>query len=210
MTEQNIEPVAIEVEDDTPSKPTPSNDEPKQEPVKPTPAKPIIPRKKIPDLTEVERQQLITEAQQGIDNPYYEVRFFKNGSSRIVHRKQSTAQRVIQEANDNQPAPPDYKRYYTDNQLLMEHVINLETSFNKLRSKHKALKKRYNELEGYLYNDDDEPKPQQQPKQVPAQTPVQAQPVREEVNEEPVQQQHIQQPIPQRRYVRSWRDINRQ
>ena len=208
MTEQNIEPVTIEVEDES-QQLKPSTDEPKQEPSKPTPAKTLIPRKKIPELTEAERQQLISEAQHGYDNPYYQVKFFKNGSSRIVYRKQSTAQRVIQEANDNQPVANDYKRFYTDNQLLMEHVINLETSFNKLRSKHKALKKRYNELEGYLYNDDDEPKPQQQqPKSTPVQTSVKQEQPTEEVIEQ--QQQSIQQPVQQRRYVRSWRDINRQ
>ena len=96
----------------------------------------------------------------------------------------------------------------------MEHIINLETQYNKLHSKHKKLKKRYNELEGYLYADDEAPirdkeeapKPQQQQQQEPpAQEPQQEQ----ETQQEP-QQPPVPQPQVQRRYVRSWRQLGQQ
>ena len=167
-----------------------------------------ITRKKVSELTEAERNQLIQDAQNNIENPFFNVKMFKNGSTRICLRKQSTAQKVLNEANEIQstPTPSQSKRYYTDNQLLMEHLINLETSFNELRTKHKKLKKRYNELEGYLYADDEEPQSTQIVKDVQQDSnqPVQAdQPVQEQPDQPPVPQQPVH-----RRYVRSWRDLN--
>ena len=167
-----------------------------------------ITRKKVSELTEAERNQLIQDAQNNIENPFFNVKMFKNGSTRICLRKQSTAQKVLNEAYEIQstPTPSQSKRYYTDNQLLMEHLINLETSFNELRTKHKKLKKRYNELEGYLYADDEEPQSTQIVKDVQQDSnqPVQAdQPVQEQPDQPPVPQQPVH-----RRYVRSWRDLN--
>ena len=174
-----------------------------------------IARKKITELTSEEQQQLISDAQNGIDNPFYGVKFFKNGKTRIVLKPQSTSQRIIQEANVNQPVPSDFKRYYTDQQLLLEHVINLEAQYNKLHSKHKKLKKRYNELEGYLYNEDSDDdvkghnSSEQDSKQVSNQVeqPLQS----EQQSKEPPQEvQQLPPPQLQRRFVRSWRDLNRQ
>jgi len=167
-----------------------------------------INRKKVSELTEAEKQQLIADAQNGFDNQYYTVKLFKNGKCKINLKKQTKAQQVIDEANEyHAPSEQQIKRYYTDNQLLMEHIINLETSFNSLRAKHKKLKKRYNELEGYLYNDNDDSSDacassaelnenQQKPKQGP-QPQIEQE---ESTSSQPVQY----------RYVRSWRDIQRQ
>ena len=86
----------------------------------------------------------------------------------------------------------------------MEHIINLESSFNQLRSKHKKLKKRYNELETYLYADDEpqalEPIPEQPSESI------------NEPNVEQAQEQEEQPPKPQvqRRYVKSWRQLGQQ
>ncbi|MBR6253213.1 MAG: hypothetical protein IKR04_05195, partial [Clostridia bacterium] len=100
--------------------------------------------------------------------------------------------------------------YITDNQLLLEHVINLETSFNKLRSKHKKLKKRYNELEGYLYNDNDDDNDEVSAEQHDK-TPKTN--INEQEQEQPKpheQQQPQPQPQVQYRYVRSWRQLGNQ
>ena len=169
-----------------------------------------ITRKKIADLTENERNQLIKDAQNGLENDYYTVKMCKNGSTRICLKKQSKAQQILTEAKENQPIPTTSKRYYTDNQLLMEHIINLETSFNNLKTKHKKLKKRYNELEGYLYADDvraedehplKEVKPEREQKQEPEHKQE------EQLEREQQHQQPIQQPV-RYRYIRSWREIN--
>ena len=174
-----------------------------------TPQQLTIPRKKITELTPEEQQKIIHGAQNGIYDPYYNVKFFKNGKTRIVLKPQSTSQRIINEASINQPISNDFKRYYTDNQLLLEHIIALETNFSKLQSKHKKLKRRYNELEGYLYNynDNDDNEPKQDIQRI-TNEPKQQQPT---INaQEPQSSNEQQQPPIQRRYVRSWRDINKQ
>ena len=173
-----------------------------EQPKEQTPQKQIIPRKSINDLTTEERKQLIADAKNGIQNEYYNVKFFKNGNTHITLKKQTKAQELIKanEANPEKVALPS-TRYLTDNQLLFEHIINLESQYNKLHAKHKKLKKRYNELEGYLYNDDDSDdekptkqieKPQLPPKEEP-------QPIPE------VQPQA--QPYVQRRFIRNWREL---
>ena len=106
-------------------------------------------------MTEDEKRQLIDDARKGIKNPYFEVKPTKTGKPRISVRRTTLSEQLIDDANEHQPIQLP-RKYLTDNQLLLEHVINLETSFNKLHSKHKKLKKRYNELEGYLYNDKDD------------------------------------------------------
>ena len=211
MSEQP-QPVEIEIEDENEAE-----QEKPAEAVEPEPAKSSapVPRKKISALTEVERAQLINDAKAGKESEFYHVNFLKRGGVRITERKQTKAQELIQSNNDNpERVELPSSRFLTDNQLLFEHIINLETSFQTLRSKHKKLKKRYNELEGYLYgNDDDDsddaegaaryagdekPRSQQQPPQEKPPTPQQQQ-----YDRPPPQQS----PYVQRRYVRSWRDL---
>ena len=164
--------------------------------------KPSIPRKRITELTEDEKQQLIANAKNGIENENYNVRFFKNGNTHITLKKQTKAQELIKlnETNSEKIALPS-ARYLTDNQLLFEHIINLESQYSKLHAKHKKLKKRYNELEGYLYADDsDDEKPQvKQQQQIQPVQPPQLQP---QLQQQPISPQFVQ-----RRYVRSWRDL---
>ena len=182
-----------------------------------------ITRKKITDLTEQERAKLISDAQNGIENEFYNVKLLKNGSTRISLKKQTKAQELIKEneSNPERSAPTPTTRYLTDNQLLFEHIINLESQYNKLRAKHKKLKKRYNDLEGYLYADDsdDDAKPQKQTVQQQQQQREQPIPVVQPVevpDVQPTQQQQVspaslaQQPYVQRRFVRSWRDLRPQ
>ena len=191
--------------------------ETKEQLPKPTPSNRLtINRKKVAELTEAEKQQLIADAQNGFENQYYTVKLFKNGKCKINLKKQTKAQQIIDEANEYHPPPEkQLKRYYTDNQLLMEHIINLETSFNSLRAKHKKLKKRYNKLEGYLYNengnDDDDDSEEENDKPKQEQEPIEEKPIepQQEIPQQQQQQQQQiqQQPYIQRRYVRSWRDI---
>ena len=48
------------------------------------------------------------------------------------------------------------KVYYSDNQLLFEHIIELNAKVEKLMAKHKKLKRRYQSLQNDIYvNDDD-------------------------------------------------------
>ena len=104
---------------------------------------------KVKDLTTEERLKLISDAKNGIDNPLFKVQFYKNGNSRIIKRKQpldTTSEKIIK-----QRAPT-----LTTEQLLMEHVIGLESQLATLRQKQKKLKKNYKTLYQDVYVDDEE------------------------------------------------------
>ncbi len=107
-------------------------------------------RKKVKDLSDQERQKLIDDARQGRESEDFNVKFFKNGSARITHKKVSKSQQLIS-ATPTQGVP---RTVLTNDQLMMEHIIDLESKFTKMTMKHKKLKKRYAELESNIYYDD--------------------------------------------------------
>jgi len=109
--------------------------------------------KPVNELTDEERQIVINNARAGIDQPYFDVRFFKNGKTRIVKKK--TKQPTVSERVINESTAPTKKVYYSDNQLLMEHIIDLNSKFDRLLTKHKKLKRKYYNLRDDIYVDDD-------------------------------------------------------
>ena len=118
--------------------------------------KPVEP-KHIANLTDDERATIIASVRNGIEQPYYDVKFYKNGNTRIIKRKlkkPSTAEQII----NSQPLPPttEAKRYYTDNQLLFEHIIELNAKIDRLTAKHKKLKKKYTTIRNDIYADEDD------------------------------------------------------
>ena len=129
-------------------------DEVKEEVKKPEPK--IIPAKRIDELTDEERKILIENERAGIKNPYYNVKLFKNGNVRICKAKKPTlsqqvisnnGEREIRNTNGN-----NGKVYMTDNQLMWEHIFELENKYNTLYTKHKKLKAKYNDL--YIEDED--------------------------------------------------------
>ena len=203
MTEEtNTADVQIEIE----------KEEPANEPVTETSVTPTstpsetITKKKVSELTKDEKNKLITDAKNGIENEFYKVTFCKNGNSRITLKKQTKAQELIKsnESNKEKIDVPKAK-YLTDNQLLMEHIINLESLYGQLRQKYKKLKKRYNELEGYLYADDEDERQTKHEQQIQPEQETQTQTIsnNQTNNIREVQDQRSV----QRRYVRSWRDL---
>ena len=126
----------------------------KEEVKKPEPK--IIPAKRIDELTDEERKILIDNERAGIKNPYYNVKLFKNGNVRICKAKKPTlsqqvisnnGEREIRSTNGN-----NGKVYMTDNQLMWEHIFELENKYNTLYTKHKKLKAKYNDL--YIEDED--------------------------------------------------------
>ena len=108
-----------------------------------------IPLKKISELSKEEKDIIVNNAKQGIDSQYYKVSFYKNGNTRITKKKQpkeQTAQKIIK-----QRAPS-----MTTEQLLMEHVIGLETQLGILNEKHKKLKGKYKKMYQDVYVDEDD------------------------------------------------------
>ena len=159
----------------------------KEEDIKPEPK--IIPAKRIDELTDEERKIILENERAGIKNPYYNVKLFKNGNVRICKAKKPTlsqqvisnnGEREIRNTNGN-----NGKVYMTDNQLMWEHIFELENKYNTLYTKHKKLKAKYNDL--YIEDED----------LTFRQNSVyeQQNPVYEEQTQQPVYEEQTQQPV---------------
>ena len=166
--------------------------------IKPDPI--VIPAKRIDELTDKDREILISNARNGIDNPFYNVKLYKNGSTRICKKKKqplsnqvvtSNGERVVQNQSGQQ------KVYLTNDQLIWEHIFELESKYNNLYRKHKKLKSKYNDL----YIEDDFPTPQpQQPESQPEQEQEQPQESQQEQEQAQQAQPQIIQPPQQTLY----------
>ena len=112
--------------------------------------------KPVKQLTKAERETIINEFNNGVDNKYYKVHKLKNGSIRITKRANPLTNNA-EDAHETVNKKIDNKlntKRLTDNQLLLEHIIDLEKRYEVMRMKHKKLKKRYNKLECDLFEDD--------------------------------------------------------
>lgn len=119
----------------------------------------FIPKKPVAELTDADKATIIANYQNGINQPFYDVKQFKNGKYRILKRKESkpsVAQKAISDAQPPAPPKAEKKVYYSDNQLLFEHIIELNAKVDRLMSKHKKLKRRYQALQSDIYVDDSE------------------------------------------------------
>ena len=112
--------------------------------------------KNVGELTDDERAIIIANAKNGIDQPNFDVRFFRNGKFRIVRKKEKPPT-ISEKVVKTQEIPQNVKKaYYTDNQLLFEHIIELNAKVDRLMNKHKKLKRKYQALQSDIYVDDDE------------------------------------------------------
>ena len=116
-----------------------------------------IEAKQVSKLTDEERKYLIDLYRNGEEDERFKVVFNKNGSSRIVKKKQpvKTLSSKLLDKNDTNRRNPSL----TTEQLLMEHVIDLESKYATLIQKHKKLKKCYKSMHEDLYVDDEEALP---------------------------------------------------
>ena len=109
----------------------------------------VIKANRVCDLTQKDKDYLLECARNGIQNDKFDVKLFKNGNHKIVlHKgeKKSVAQKTIETKRDR----------LTNDQLLMEHVIDLESRFKVMEMKHKKLKRKYKNLKQDLHIDADE------------------------------------------------------
>ena len=115
--------------------------------------------KDVKKLTSEEREQIISNFKNGIDNEFYDVKTLKNGTTRIVKKKnktQSLSNKLISSNKDNEQFVKPERKYLSNEQLLMEHIIELNTQMNKLKNKQKKLKNKYKGIKRDLYVDVDE------------------------------------------------------
>ena len=182
-------------------------DKKEEEVKKPEPK--IIPAKRIDELTDEERKILIDNERAGIKNPYYNVKLFKNGNVRICKAKKPTlSQQVISNNGEREiknTNGDNRKVYMTDNQLMWEHIFELENKYNTLYTKHKKLKAKYNDL--YIEDDD---LISRQNSTYEQQNPVYEEQKQEPVYEqqqEPVYEEQTQPPIYQNIKRNNWRSM---
>ena len=152
----NEKEIVIELEDKDEGKKENINEPVNVEPAEHKVAKKFVERKQIVDLNDDEKALIVANARNGLDQPYYDVKLFKNGKYRIIKKKE-TAQSVAQKVITSTTAPEKEKKaYYSDNQLLFEHIIELNAKVDKLMTKHKKLKRKYQTLQNDIYCDEDE------------------------------------------------------
>ena len=144
--------------------------------------------KPVKQLSKSERDRLIEDFEKGTENVYFKVNRLKNGGYRINKRSNPLVTDAVEATT--RTADKISKKYdgkqLTTEQLLLEHMFELERKYEIMRMKHKKLKKRYNKLEDDIFESDDE---------LPVE-PVQygGHEVQEPV-EEPVK--HVQEPVRQ-------------
>lgn len=160
------------------------NQEPENQPQKTTSKEPQTKVKDISKLTLEERAKIISDARNGIPSEHYDVIVLKNGNTRIVKKKIKTpslSNRLINE--QKQEVNNSKKLYMSDNQLMMEHIIELNNQVNKLMTKQKKLKKKYKTLKYDIYEDVDENQITQEPKQETKQEQIKQEPTQEPTQE---------------------------
>ena len=195
------------------------NQEPENQPQKTTSKEPQTKVKDISKLTLEERAKIISDARSGIPSEHYDVIVLKNGNTRIVKKKIKTpslSNRLINE--QKQEVNNSKKLYMSDNQLMMEHIIELNNQVNKLANKHKKLKKKYRALKHDIYEEDIEQEneiglersssirlqaPSQAPSQALVQEPQSKEPQGQEPQSKEPQSQEPQPPCQEMR--RTWR-----
>ena len=125
---------------------------------KPKLASKFVDKKQIVDLTDDEKALIVANAKNGLDQPNFSVKFFKNGKYRILKKKEQapTVSQKIISSNAERTKQPEKKVFYSDNQLLFEHIIELNSKVDRLMQKHKKLKRKYQTLQNNICVDDDE------------------------------------------------------
>ena len=109
----------------------------------------VITAKRVCDLSKEDENWLVENAKKGNSHEFFEVMLFKNGNHRIKLKngnKRSVAQKNIESKAG----------MMTNDQLLMEHVFDLESRLKVMEMKHKKLKKKYKGLKQDIYVDVDE------------------------------------------------------
>ena len=141
-----------ELIDTTENKPKIEADEAVEEPEPQEQVKRLIDYKPVSKLTDDEKNYLLNLYKNGGEDNHFKVYFYKNGTNKIVKKKQPP-QRIsakLLEKIENSKKPS-----LTNEQLLMEHVFDLEAKIATLQQKHKKLKKYYKSLHEDIYADDE-------------------------------------------------------
>jgi hypothetical protein len=118
----------------------------------------IVPKTKKSGKISKKQQRLnaIEDFKNGKTNDEFKVFQLKNGSYRVVKRENEPVK--IESNNDaKNELKPVINQQYTNDQFLINHILELEKKFEKLRLKQKKLKKSHKKMKADIYDDDIEP-----------------------------------------------------
>jgi hypothetical protein len=156
---------------------------PKQEEIVPK-IDPTVKPKRVADLNDKEKEDILHIYRNGGSHPNYNVQLYKNGNSRITLRRK--VEPVSSQLLKEDLPRTDKKVHLSDNQLLMEHVMDLQIKCEKLMNKHKKMKKRLNEYEQYEDIEEEPIKPIQKVEiEEPEESPPPKKPAPKNVYEKP-------------------------
>ena len=165
-----------------------------------TPVEPAV-VKEVAELGPDEIIGLVENARKGVDDPNYKVTLYKNGNYRITKKKVPKQKQPKQTTAEKQIKTKS--QMMSNDQLLMEHVIDLTAKVEKMRNKAKKLKQKYKKMKNdiYSYEDVDDNVREVKPEELVQETPAPRED-KEEVRQVP------QQRVPQAARV-GWRALVR-
>ena len=108
----------------------------------------VMPKDK---LSMDDRILLIQSTNDGFEQPHYKVTKLKNGNYRVSKKKANTptlSQSLIQSTSK---VPSEKGIHMSNEQLMFEHVLDLNRKLDALTNKHKKLKRKYKDMESDLY-----------------------------------------------------------
>jgi hypothetical protein len=117
----------------------------------------IVPKTKKSGKISKKQQRLnaIEDFKNGKTNDEFKVFQLKNGSYRVVKRENEPVK--IESNNEaKNELKPVINQQYTNDQFLINHILELEKKCEKLRLKQKKLKKSHKKMKADIYDDDSE------------------------------------------------------
>jgi len=109
-------------------------------------------KKKIADLTDKEYDKIVSDLKAKVVYKNYELK-----GNRLIYKKQpTTRQKAVERTITKADKEGDKKVYLTDNQLMMEHIFELQSKVTKLELKNKKRKNQIHEIIDYYYVDDND------------------------------------------------------
>ena len=111
-----------------------------------------IDKKPIKKLTNNEKDIIINNAKNGIENKYYDVLMFKNGNSRIIKKKYKGSDSIVSEDKHISNITNPTSKILSNDQFLIEHIIELNNKFERLKNKQKKLKSKYRRMKYDIYD----------------------------------------------------------
>ena len=116
-----------------------------------------VPDKLVKNLTPDERTLILKNYTDGVENENFDVKTLKNGGINIIRKRTGKVKSLNDEIIKQVTSVPGKVGQLSTEQFMLNHFMNLEREFDKLKTKQKRLKKKYKRIKTDIYvNDDDD------------------------------------------------------